>query len=225
MNLEALVFDFDGIIVNSEPVHFEAYQRVLKPRGLGFSWAEYEQNYMGLDDRDAFRRYFERIGQPADAAAVAAIITEKALAFQALAVHAQPFPGVVELARAASCRIKVALCSGAMRSDIIPVVTRLGLLEHLLTVVTADDVARSKPDPTCYRMTLDRIGARDPSRCVAIEDTPAGIAAARGAGMRVVAVTNSHEAAKLQDADARIASLGNLALRDLAALVGLSVAD
>ena len=225
MNIEALVFDFDGIIVNSEPVHYEAYQVVLKPYGLGFSWEEYLERYMGFDDRDAFRRYFARIGRTTHARELGNLLAAKARTFQELAVRAEPFPGVVELAQAANAHVKVALCSGAMRSDIMPVITRLGLVERFSSVVTADDVERSKPDPTCYRMTVERLGVTDPSRCVAIEDSPAGIAAARAAGLRVIGVTNSHPAPTLREADTCISTLEGRTLVDLAERVGLTVAS
>lgn len=222
MTIESLVFDFDGIIVDTEPVHYAAYQVILEPRGLGFNWDDYQEFYMGSDDRDAFRRLFERLEVPLASAQLAELIAEKARVFQELAVNAMPFPGVVELAQSAGRQVKVGLCSGALRSDIVPVVDRLGIAGIFRAIVTADEVAASKPDPTCYRLVLQRLGVADPAACIAIEDTPAGIAAAKGAGLRVVAVTNSHTDSKLLAADACIDTLEGLTLEDLASLTGLA---
>jgi beta-phosphoglucomutase len=217
---DALIFDFDGIIVNTEPLHCEAFQRVLRPLGLGFSWHDYEKDYMGSDDRDAFRDYFASVGRKVEGEELAAFIAKKAAFFIELAHGADPFPGVVELIRSASKEIKVGLCSGALRSDIEPVAKRLGIRDCFSTIVTADDVSRSKPDPASYRLAVERLGVRA-DRAIAIEDTPAGIASAKGAGLRVLAVTNSHGAEHLDGADAAVESLDGLALRDVAVLVGL----
>lgn len=218
---DALVFDFDGIIVNTEPLHYEAFQRVLQPLGLGFTWHDYERDYMGSDDRDAFRDFFASVGRRVEGDELAGFIAKKAATFIELAHGADPFPGVVELIRSASREIKVGLCSGALRSDIEPVAKRLGIRDCFSTIVTAEDVARSKPDPASYRLAVERLGFRDASRCIAIEDTPAGIASAKGAGLRVLAVSNSHEPLHLDGADAVVESLAGLTARTVAQHVGL----
>lgn len=216
---EAIVFDFDGIIVNSEPVHYDAYQAVLTPLGLGFTWEDYEELYMGFDDRDAFREVFKRAGRKFNEAEIAELVAKKAAIFPSLSVNAEPFPGVVELIQAASRETKVGLCSGALRSDIEPVAARLGITTCFQTIVTADDVAASKPDPSCYKLALKNLGVKNPAHCVAIEDTPAGIAAAKGARMNVLAVTNSHPAHHLLDATATVDTLEDLTPASIAKLV------
>lgn len=216
---EAIVFDFDGIIVNSEPVHYDAYQAVLKPKGLGFTWHDYEELYMGFDDRDAFREVLKRAGRNFTEAEIADLVAKKAAIFPSLSVNAAPFPGVVELIRAASREVKVGLCSGALRSDIDPVTARLGITACFQTIVTADNVAASKPDPSCYKLALQNLGIKNPARCIAIEDTPAGIAAARGAGMNVLAVANSHPSAHLTEATRIVDTLLGLTPAAIANLI------
>ena len=162
VSLEAIVFDFDGIIVDSEPVHFEAYQAVLKPMGLGFSWDDYRNFYMGFDDRDAIRKYFQRTKRELPAELLNEIASKKAAVFPNLAAKARPFPGVIELIRASNRKLKTALCSGAVRTDIEPVIERLGIAKYFQAIVTADEVKTSKPDPESYRLILKKLTRKIP---------------------------------------------------------------
>jgi beta-phosphoglucomutase len=117
------------------------------------------------------------------------------------------YPGVVELIRSIrASRTPLAISSGALRSDIAPILETLGIADCFDVIVTAEDVARSKPDPESYRLAHTRLNKSRmlnllPGQVLAIEDTPAGIAAAKGAGLRVIAVTNSYPAAHLSQAD------------------------
>lgn len=224
---EAVIFDFDGVIVDTEPFHHRCFLEVLKPFGISFSWEEYVRTYIGYDDRDAFREAFRRAGRGdlADGGLVCRLMSEKAALFPRLAAEdAVPYPGVVELIRTLSEEIPLGLCSGALRSDIMPIIERLGIDRCFSIMVTADDVAVSKPDPESYRLAVERLSARfpgevtGPSRCCAIEDTPAGIASAKGAGLAVVAVTNSHPPEHLAGADLVVDSLEGMSVEALRAL-------
>lgn len=205
----ALIFDFDGIIVNTEPLHYRAFQEVLEPLKLEFPWEEYVGAYIGGDDRDVFRLRYRNAGKKLGDPALAELIKKKAVAFQHLARVAgvKPYPGVTDLiAAAGEKKIPVALCSGALRSDIEPVLAANGLQKTFVAMVTADDVAASKPDPESYRLVVEKLSL-PPRECLAIEDTPAGIQAAKGAGLKVVAVTNSYGRDKLFGADRIVNSL------------------
>lgn len=215
--LAAVVFDFDGIIVDTEPLHYKAFQEVLVPLGLGYSWEEYVGHYIGFDDRDAFREAFARIGRTIDAGDLAGLIEQKAAAFNTIIrTGVTPFPGVVELIDSLKGRCPLALCSGALSSDIVPILQQLGITDAFDVKVTADEVSVSKPDPESYRLAVQRIAAAfprlaiAPSRCLAIEDTPAGIASATGAGLKVLAVTNSYPAEKLVGAIKVVDSLAGI---------------
>lgn len=223
--LAAVVFDFDGIIVDTEPLHYRAFQRMLEPLGLGYSWEEYVERYMGFDDRDAFRETFHVAGKDLSDDRLHELITGKALAFQdVIAAGVTPYAGVVELVKELSGRLPVALCSGALASDITPILAMLGITECFSIIVTADDVAASKPDPASYLLAVEKLAALRPDNgivpaaCVAIEDTPAGIASAKGAGLKVVAVTNSYPAEKLTAADLAVSSLADMSPERLASL-------
>lgn len=212
--LSAVIFDFDGIIVDTEPLHYRAFQEVLLPLGLGYSWQEYLHSYIGYDDRDAFRHLFLVKGRPLTDAGLQAFIEEKGAAFQRIiASGVEPYPGVVELIRALDGAIPLALCSGALPADIDPILAHLGIAGYFDAVVTAADVRASKPNPESYALAVARLKAARPAReiapgdCLAIEDTPAGIASAKGAGLKVLAVTNSYPEKELTGADRIVSSL------------------
>lgn len=211
---ESVIFDFDGVIVDTEPLHYRAFQLVLEPLGLGFSWESYIETYMGFDDRDAFIEAYAVHGRKVDHDRLMQLIDSKAQLFQqVIQGRVEAYPGVVELIRGLKSEgIPLAISSGALRSDIAPILAALGLADCFDVIVTAEDVARSKPDPESYCLAFARLNAVHGNRlviqhAVVIEDTPAGIAAARAAGLRVIAVTNSYPQEKLEAATWVTASL------------------
>lgn len=223
--LDAVVFDFDGIIVDTEPLHYKAFQEILVPLGLGYSWQEYLDRYLGFDDRDAFREAFRAGGRELSDQELRAHMEAKAEAFLSIvSAGVPPYPGVVELIRAISGKLPLALCSGALKSDIEPILAQLSLTGAFDTMVTADQVAASKPDPESYRLALKRLqelfpGRVNPASSLAIEDTPAGIASATGAGLQVLAVTNSYPEERLAGALRVVESLAGVDLEALSLLI------
>jgi beta-phosphoglucomutase len=212
---EAVLFDFDGILVDSEPMHYRAFLEVLDPLGMGFPWEVYVETYMGFDDRDAFREAFRRKGIALDEANLGKLVAAKSRAFHdGLRNGVTAYPGAVpliETLRAAG--FPLALCSGALRSDIEPILSQIGVAHCFDAIVSADDVRRSKPDPESYALAYARLADKydmlltAPEMSVAVEDTPAGIRSAKGAGLRALAVTNSYGAGELAEADWVVGSL------------------
>jgi beta-phosphoglucomutase len=206
---EAVIFDFDGVIADTEPLHCDAFQRVLAPLGIRFTWEEYVETYMGFDDRDAFREAFRANGQRPDDRRLAELVDAKSRVFQGiLREGVTAYPGVVATVESLhACGVPLAICSGALRSDIDPILARLGIAHCFLHVVTADDVRRGKPDPEGYLLSYRRLSASrpgwvsSPALCLAVEDTPAGVEAAKRAGLAVLGITNSYPAAGLVEAD------------------------
>lgn len=215
--LKAVVFDFDGIIVDTEPLHYRAFQKILDPLGLGYSWQEYIDRYMGFDDRDAFREAYKVWGAELTDEKLVELIERKASVFHEVAADGvAAYPGVIELIRSLSGSVPLAICSGALRSDIEPILGMLSISDAFDSLVTAEDVAASKPDPASYALAVRKLQAQfpqsgiTPAESVAIEDTPAGISSAKGAGLKVLAVTNSYPAADLGHADLVVASLADV---------------
>ena len=218
IQVQAVIFDFDGVIVDTEPLHYNAFQQILAPRGLGFSWEQYVETYMGFDDRDAFREAFSARNIALDQRELARLISTKADTFQLIIREGiKPYPGVVKLIRTLrDAKLPLAICSGALRSDILPILELLDIDDCFDIIVSAEDVAKSKPDPECYQISFDRLRACRPeseftaTTTFAIEDTPAGIAAASQAGLRVIAVTNSYSWEHLTEAFDTVNSLEQL---------------
>lgn len=219
--LSAVIFDFDGIIVDSEPLHFRAFNEVLEPLGKTITWEEYCNTYIGFDDRDAFHEIFQAKAGGICAKELNELIEQKADILQGYIEkgEALPLPGAVELIKSIPVRLPVALCSGALRSDIEPILEQLGIAGVFDAIVTAEDTDRSKPDPAPYRLALEKLEIDDPSSAIAIEDTPAGIVSAKSAGLKVLAVTNSYDRHYLLEADAVTDSLENISRPTLEDLV------
>ena len=219
--LSAVVFDFDGIIVDSEPLHFRAFNEVLEPQGKKISWAAYCETYIGYDDRDAFKEIFKAHREKLSSGDLKTLIARKAGILQEYISdgEAVPLPGAVELIKSIPVRLPVALCSGALRSDIVPVLEKLGIGDAFSVMVTAEETDKSKPDPAPYRLALKKLQIKDASTALAIEDTPAGIVSAKGAGLKVLAVTNSYDREYLMEADAVTDSLEHVNRLTLEGLV------
>jgi beta-phosphoglucomutase len=223
--LDAVVFDFDGIIVDTEPLHYKAFQEILVPLRLGYSWQEYQDEYMGYDDRDAFREAFRAGGREISDEDLKRVMAEKAQAFlDIVSAGVPPYPGGVELIRSISGSVPLALCSGALRGDIDPILEQLSLTCAFDAMVTADEVSASKPDPESYRLAVKRLQEKFPGKIaaassLAIEDTPAGIISATGAGLKVLAVTNSYPKERLQGASRVVESLVGIDLEGLRLLL------
>jgi beta-phosphoglucomutase len=223
--LKAIVFDFDGVIVDSEPLHFRALRRVVEPLGITFDYPRYLGRYIGFDDRDSFRAILEDAGRPRSEATdqyIDQLCQEKGDAFEAI-VHEgiQAFPGVVEFIASVGRDLPLAIASGATRRDIDLILGKLGLGGRFDPIVSADLVHRSKPHPQTYALAAEGLAKRRPELkiapgdCVAVEDTAAGIESARGAGLWTLAVTNSHQAAELHRAHRVVKGLGGLGLDQL----------
>jgi len=210
--LNAVIFDFDGIIVDSEPMHYEAFQRALKPYDIAYTWEEYCEIYIGFDDRDAFKEAFTGAGKKLCSRDLKCLIREKALFFQQSIRegNATPLPGAVELIKSIPRKLPIALCSGALKEDILPIIESLGIAQAFSVIVTAEDTKKSKPDPAPYKLAIEKLALDDPATAIAIEDTPVGIVSAKGAGLKVLAVTNSYDREYLLEADAVTDSLENV---------------
>jgi len=220
---KAIVFDFDGVVVDSEPAHFKAFLHVAKPLGLSFLYETYLQEYVGFDDRDAFTHMLSKLNLPADNAHIAKLIADKADAFEAIVRQGMDtIPGVVSLIQeAVAAKFPIAIASGATRRDIDVILAGLNLNASFDPIVTADLVTHSKPDPTSYQMAVEGLAKRlpeldlKPGECLAIEDTTAGLASATGAGLMALGLTTTGPAEALAQASRVIPNLQGVTLDKL----------
>ena len=193
MREPGIVFDFDGVLVDSESVHERALLAAAAKLGMTAIRDERPGRYVGLGDVEAFERIAAANGRQLSADEMTLLIAMKGVAFGAAsnAGAIDAYPGAVALLREASAAgHPVAVCSGSRRDDIEPILESLGVLPLLATVVSADDVEKTKPDPAPYLLVADRLGL-SPARCLALEDSPAGITAALAAGLRVHALCHT----------------------------------
>lgn len=216
--LQAIVFDFDGVIAHSEPLHLRAFQRALAGEGLAPTADEYYERYLGFDDAGVIRAIAgdRRLAMSDDR--LAALIDRKAAALQDLLRNgAALVPGAGDFVRRAAAAVPIAIASGALRREILEVIGGAGLDSLFAAIVAAGETSRSKPSPEPYRAALAQLSlatglAIDPARCVAIEDSIWGLTSARAAGLRCVGLTTSYAAHRLEGAELVVDSLEALTL-------------
>ena len=213
--MHAIVFDFDGTLVDTEPVHEQALAIACRPYGVAVAHG----STIGLADEDAFANAFADAGRALDTRLIPDLMRAKTAAYIDLvnSRHITIYHGAVELVRAAAARYRVGLCTAAVRAEVNAVIHRLGIADLLAAVVTADDVTAKKPNPEGYALTAARLGL-DPARCVAIEDSPRGVCAAAEAGMIVAAVTHTTPRERLAQAHEIRDTIAHWRLDDLLAL-------
>jgi beta-phosphoglucomutase len=218
--LRAVIFDFNGIIVDDEPIHFELFQKVLAEEGIVLTEETYYARYLGFDDRGAFIASYRDNNRELGQSKLAELIDRKAIYYrEAIRNHFAIFPGVKNLIADLAGRVPLAVASGALRTEIETILSTAGLLNYFQGVVSAEDVIQGKPEPEIFLKALARLNASpgnrnwiSPAECVVIEDSKEGVKGARRAGMKCLAVTNSHPAALLNEADAVVKSLEEIDL-------------
>ncbi|MGZ9130154.1 MAG: HAD family hydrolase [Candidatus Binatia bacterium] len=222
--LRAVIFDFNGIIVDDEPIHFELFQKVLAEEGIELTNDAYYARYLGFDDRGAFSFGYREHDRPLSQLKLAELIARKAVYYQeAIRNHVAIFPGVKKLVADLAQSLPLAVASGALRNEIETILTTANLIHHFKVVVSAEDVERGKPEPDIFLQALAALNAHDGNpiqakQCVVIEDSKEGIKGARRAGMKCLAVTNSHAAELLGEANLIVKSLDEVGLARLAQL-------
>lgn len=202
----ALLLDFNGVLVDDERIHFETLRDALAEAGVRIEEAEYWSGYLALDDRAAAAEALARAGRPREEGAAETVAARKAALYADRTADGVPyFDGAVETVRALAERYPLGLVSGAIRREIEAALQAAGIRDLFRAVVAAEDTTASKPAPSGYLVALERLEAAGVSaaaqRCVAVEDSPGGIEAARRAGLKVVAVAQTVSADKLIGAD------------------------
>ena len=213
--LRALIFDFNGIIVDDEPIHFELFKQVLAEEGIELTEADYYARYLGFDDRGAFTAAYREHGRSLDEKLLARLINRKAIYYQSeIRSKVRIFPGVEKLVTTLVPVLPLAVASGALRQEIETILSAAGLLKHFAVIISAEDVDHGKPEPEIFLKALARLNAQvedghpiDAADCLVIEDSKEGIRGARRAGMKCLAVSNSHPTELLQEANAVVRSL------------------
>ena len=221
MSICAVIFDFNGVLVDDEAIHFALFREVLAHEGVVITERDYHERYLGYDDRGCFQAALVDAGQSANRVRLDQLIVQKAHRYVEVAGRGlRFFPEAAETLEAIAARWPVAICSGALRPEIEAALRRLGRLNSITAIISAEDTDKGKPDPEGYRLALAALRAHtcnghdlttsypkgqlnlEAINCLVIEDSLAGIVSAKGAGMQTVGVPNTYTADQLRDAGA-----------------------
>ena len=223
--LRAILFDFDGVILDSEELHYEAFRRVFEEEGVSLTREAYYRCCLGFNDAECIRWGLgetEKLGEPGGLEELA---RRKAVYFDGLRQNqVRFFPGVRKFIRVAASKYPLAVASMALRREIEFTLEKASLSDLFCVIVSGDEIEKTKPDPEAYQKALSGLNehlALEPPRrilaseCLVIEDSAAGIGSAKAAGMRVLGLAHTEDAARLKDADRVLPSLEGVSLEDM----------
>ena len=226
MPLAGVIFDFDGMLADSEPLHLQAYQAVLAPRGIELATTDYYDRYLGFDDLGVFRALARDQEWELSDETLSELIRVKGERFDTLVGQGDAlFPGAADCVCRVAAEVPVAIASGALGPDIETMLSIAGLRHHVKVIVASGDTPRSKPAPDPYQRAVELLrpftaaAGHDPNGCfVAIEDSKWGIASALGAGLRCLGVAQTYPADELHAAHLVVSTIGDVALDALRSL-------
>lgn len=232
--LRAILFDFNGVLVDDEPLHLELFQQVLAEEGVELSAERYWRRYLHLDDRGCFAAVLADAGREAEPSGLARLVARKA-SYHRERIRRQGypfFPGAVPLVEGvAAAGLMLGVVSGALREEVEGALIQEGLRRHFKALITAEDVDEPKPHPDGYRKALQALNSLPPlperlvhpHEALAIEDSPAGLEAAAAAGLVTLGVAHTYPPAELEPAVAVARSLAELSADDLVARFAAAV--
>jgi beta-phosphoglucomutase len=220
--LHAIIFDFDGVLVNSEPLHLRTYQEIFAGHGRTLTAEEYYARFLGCDDETLMRMIDAEQGWDLGEDGRRNLIARKSERFKALAASAPEllFPAVADRVREFAGAVPLAIASGALAEEVEEILVGTGLRPFFRVVVGSGDGLPGKPAPDLYLRALAELGEQaaipkgpeTAAGCVAIEDSSRGLAAARAAGLRCVGIAQSYPAEHLMAADLVVNRVADLAL-------------
>ena len=222
--LQAIVFDFDGVIADSEPLHLRAFQHTFSDLNVTLTPSDYYSKYLGYDDVGVFVNVARDQGMTLTDQQITSLVAKKGASIQDMlrAGHVL-FPGAADFIRQAAAAVPIAIASGAQRHEIEEILEVTQLRSCFAVIVAAGDTPQGKPSPQPYARAFQLLQQSaeglNGARCVAIEDSRWGLESARGAGLRSVAVTNSYPAAELPGAELIVEGLNTLTISMLDELV------
>jgi beta-phosphoglucomutase len=226
----AVLFDFDGVIVNSEPLHFYAFHTILKDEGIELTEEEYYRNLIGFDDRGAFKHLLAERNVKAEPKDLSRLITRKSQVMMQLIRERkyQALPGVEELVRGLWRHYPLGICSGALREEIEAMLEGISLRDCFSVIVAAEDVTVGKPDPQGYLKCMKLVAQNakislEPADCLVVEDAPSVIKTVKAAGFPTLAVATSHAIEKLAEADWSVGTLEPREVKEKIAKLKLAV--
>jgi HAD superfamily hydrolase (TIGR01509 family) len=220
--LRAVIFDFDGVITDSEILHLRAFNQSLVPYGIEISTKDYYTSYLGFSDFDCYKALIDNSLLKIDERQISDLIKKKSKIFEELTkTEGRTIEGVHEfLQMLEENNIPMAICSGSLLVEIELMLEESGLRHFFAVIVSAEQVKKGKPSPEGFLLTLKKLNkkCRSPiaaGECIVIEDSHWGLQAGKAAGMHTVAVTNSYDAEQLTIAEKIVSRLNELTIDDL----------
>jgi beta-phosphoglucomutase len=209
--IKAILMDFNGVIINDEPLQMQAYQEILKKEEIELTEADY-YSCLGMDDRTFINAAFNRAGRECSAERIKEINNAKTARWREIVDREIPlFEGVENFVKKMEKDFALGVVSMARREEIEYILEKVGLRTSFSAIISAEDVENCKPDPECYHKGFNLIDAartRAGSNpivhgdCLVIEDSPQGITAGKKAGLKTLGVTNTVSARELREAGA-----------------------
>lgn len=188
---DAILFDFDGVLADTEPIHCACWAEVLRPFGIALEWDYYRDHAIGIDNKDMLRTLAALADPPLDWRALFAEYPRKRELFRQRVLSHPPFdPALDAFLEKLHRTYGLAVVTSSARSEIDPLLTAGGLRRHFDALVGAEDATHYKPDPEPYRKAAELVGARTP---LVVEDSAAGLASGRAAGFEVLAIAAPSE--------------------------------
>ena len=216
MALVGVIFDFDGVIADTEPLHMRAYQDVLNQTPMVLTKESYQERYLGFDDVGVFTSLARHHKLSLTADELDRLITMKGSRYMELLCQGNVvFPEVESCVERLTPKLILGIASGALHHEIDNILETACLRGHFSAIVGADDINHSKPDPETYTRAIELLcsALHRPSSAsgfVAIEDSAWGISSARTAGLPCVAVTNTYKSTDLANATKIVSSLSDI---------------
>jgi len=184
---DAILFDFDGVLADTEPLHWACWSEVLQPFGVALEWEYYRDHGIGIDDKEMLRMLAALANPPLDWRVLFAEYPKKKELFRRRALADPPFlPALDGFLESLHGDYKLAVVTSSARAEIDPLLAAGGLRDHFDALVGAEDVTRYKPDPEPYRKAAELVGART---ALVVEDSAAGLASGKAAGFAVLAIS------------------------------------
>jgi HAD superfamily hydrolase (TIGR01509 family) len=192
---DAIFFDFDGVLIDSEPVHWACWREVLLPLGVSLEWEFYRDQCIGIDDRLMLQMMATATDPPRDWNEMWVQYPAKKELFRARMIEAPPFPqGLVTLLEELQPQYKLAVVSSSSCAEIEPLLVRAGLRGYFQTIVGGESVEHHKPAPDPYLLAAERLGAR---AALVVEDSEAGLASGRAAGFEALRIVHPNDTAEV----------------------------
>ena len=209
---QAVIFDFNGVLANDEPIHLEAFRTIAREEGLSLTDTAYYERYLALDDWDLFRALYGDHNLDLTPDTLQTLVARKSKSYYGLLGEGHVlFEGAVRAVQAAAESCPLGIASGARRDEIDWILKEGALGTYFSVIVAAEDVDSGKPSPEPFLKATERLGERhgplEPHRCLAVEDSVGGIRSAKSAGLRCLALEHSYDRSQLKEADWILASI------------------